>query len=308
MGSPSCAVSILESLILAGYPIQAVMTQPDKPAGRGQHLTPPPVKIFAESRGLPVLQATKLKDPALVETLKSYEPQAIVVAAYGRLIPPQILDLPPWGCINVHFSLLPKYRGASCVASALRNGEKETGVTIMKINERLDAGPILIQERVAIGPEETTEELEHRLALVGSKILLKSLEGLKARTIVPREQDESQVSFAPLLKKEDGRIDWSLAAPRVHDHVRAMVPWPVAFTHVDKKTLKVYGSRVMQDPNAKHGKPGEITGLNQEGIEVACGEGRILITSVQLESKRRMNASDFLHGHAESLRIGKVFE
>jgi methionyl-tRNA formyltransferase len=308
MGSPSCAVAILESLIHAGYPVHAVITQPDKPAGRGRHLTPPPVKVFAESRKLPVLQPTKLKDPVFIEALRSYRPEGIVVAAYGRLIPPPILELPPWGCINVHFSLLPKYRGASCVASAIRDGERETGVTIMKINERLDAGPILMQERVVIGPEETTEELEHRLALVGSRILLKTLGGLQEKTVVPCEQDESQASFAPLLKKEDGRIAWNLPASRVHDHIRAMVPWPVAFTHVDKKTLKVYGSRVMEDSNSESRKPGEIVDLGQEGIEVACGEGRILVTSVQPESKRRMSAADFLHGHAGSLQIGKVFE
>src|SRR4030095_11654669 len=202
MGSPDTAVTVLKALLDAGHDVRAVVTQPDKPAGRGKQLTPPPVKIFAESQGIKVLQPTQLKEPSFENDVRRFEPKAVAVAAYGRLIPKTVLDLPPWGCLNVHFSLLPKYRGASCVAAAILNGEKETGVTIMKIVEKLDAGPIFLQEKTEIGPEETTEELERRLSVTGARLLLEALERLDAGTLGSREQDESQMIYAPLLQKD----------------------------------------------------------------------------------------------------------
>jgi methionyl-tRNA formyltransferase len=286
-----------------------VVTQPDKPAGRGKLLTPPPVKIFAESCNLPVLQPGRLMEASFEQSLRRFEPQVIAVAAYGRLIPNSILELPPWGCLNVHFSLLPQYRGASCVAAALLNGEKETGVSLMKIVEKLDAGPVYLQEKTPIGPEETTEDLEQRLSISGARLLLEGLERLEVGTLQSREQDESQMTYAPLLQKDDGRIDWNRRAPAIHDHIRAMVPWPVAFTHIDKTRLKIYRSRVVEDTRETGGgeKPGTVLHFGREGIEVACGQGRLRITELQPESKRRMESADFLHGHAGLLKTGSLF-
>ena len=308
MGSPDTAVTILKALLDAGHDIRAVITQPDKPAGRGKQLTPPPVKIFAEARGVKVLQPSRLKEPPFEEAVRRFEPKAIAVAAYGRLIPNTILQLPPWGCLNVHFSLLPKYRGASCVAASLLNGDKETGVTIMKIVETLDAGPIYLQEKTEIGPEETTEDLEKRLAVSGARLLLEALERLDVGTLTPRDQDDSQMTYAPLLKKEDGLIDWNRSPQAVHDHIRAMVPWPVAFTHIDKTRIKIYRSRIVEGEAAsREAKPGTVLHADPEGIEVACKDGRVKITELQPESKRRMVAADFIHGHAKLLKIGSQF-
>jgi methionyl-tRNA formyltransferase len=309
MGSPQVAVAILEELIQAGHEIRAVITQPDKPAGRGQHLAPPPVKVFAESHHLTVFQPTTLKDPKLIDALKSLKPQAIVIVAYGKLIPPEIISLPPWGCINVHFSLLPKYRGASCIATAIRNEEKETGVTIMRINEKLDAGPILKQQKVMIDPEETTESLEKRLTQVGGKLLLETLAELERNSLIPYEQDETQTTYAPLLKKEDGRIDWNASAEQIHNLIRAMIPWPVAYTFVDKNRIKVYGAKIAKEVRSEkleEKNPGQIIGLSDAGIEVVCGSGRILLTEIQPESKRRMNAKDFIQGHRNLLKVGTI--
>jgi len=311
MGSPHIAVTLLGDLLRAGHEIRGVITQPDKPAGRGQNLHPPPVKEFAIAQGLTVFQPSRLKDPDLFENLKRLSPQAIIVAAYGKLIPNEMLAMTPWGCLNLHFSLLPKYRGASCVASAIRNGESHTGVTIMRIIEKLDAGPILLQEKVEIEPEETTGALEERLAKIGSELMQKALEKLDQGDLAEREQDESLVSFAPLIHKDEGHIDWKLPAQKNHDLIRAFQPWPAAFTYLDKRRIKVHGSKIVPPPsenrNQKAG-PGEVIKLSESGIEVACGSGQLLLTEVQPENKRRMKAWDFIQGHHHLLQVGKSFE
>jgi methionyl-tRNA formyltransferase len=233
------------------------------------------------------------------------------VAAYGKLIPNEMLAMAPWGCLNLHFSLLPKYRGASCVATAIRNGESHTGVTIMRIIEKLDAGPILLQEKVEIGPEETTGGLEERLAKIGSELMQKALERLSQGDLAEREQDDSLVSFAPLIRKEEGHIDWKLPAQKIHDLIRGFQPWPAAFTYLDKMRIKVHESKIVQQEsenrNQKAG-PGEIRKLSEWGIEVACGSGQVLLTEVQPENKRRMKAWDFIQGHHHLLQVGKSFE
>ncbi|MFO1519451.1 MAG: methionyl-tRNA formyltransferase [bacterium] len=307
MGSPNVAVTVLEGLVNAGHRVLAAVTQPDKPAGRGQQLQPPPVKTFAEARGIPVLQPTQLKqNQDLIDRLRAYEAQAVVVAAYGRIIPREILEMTPWGCLNVHFSLLPKYRGASCVASAILHGEKETGVTIMRVVDKLDAGPLLLQEKTPIGPEDTTGEVEAKLAPLGLSLLLKTLEELDAGRLKAREQNETEATYAPLIQKEEGRIDWNKSAPKIKDQIRAFLPWPVAFTHVDKTRVKVYASKISE--KAAKGKPGEILEISPDGLLVACGEGCLLLTEVQPESKKRMSASDFARGQSSQIKLGKVLE
>jgi len=310
MGSPQVAVTVLEGLMKAGHEIRAVVTQPDKPAGRGQHLHPPPVKEFAVRHSLQVFQPVKMKDPSLFENLKALEPRAFIVAAYGKFIPNEILMIAPAGCLNVHFSLLLKYRGASCVASAIRNGEKETGVTIMRISEKLDAGPILKQKEVAIAPDETAGELEQRLGPLGTQLMIQVLEDLEKGKIQESKQDEARATYAPLIKKEEGRIDWSLPAQKIHNLIRAFNPWPAAFTHIDKTRLKVYGARLerSQESGVRSQEVGKITNLRPDGISVVCGEGRLLISEVQPESKRRMSAWEFAHGHQTLVKIGQRFE
>ncbi len=320
MGSPPVAVVILEALLKAGHDIRAVVTQPDKPAGRGQKLSPPPVKSFAQEKGLKILQPTKVKSPEFLEELRSYKPQGIIAAAYGKILSQEMINLAPLGILNVHFSLLPQYRGASCVASAILNDEKETGVTIMHIIEKLDAGPLLKQQKIKIEETDTTGILEEKLAHLGSKLLLETLDEMKEGKITPHPQDESKASFAPLIKKEMALIDWKQPTRKIFNQVRAYNPWPVAFTHVDKKRLKVYGAKLPLIPTLSpqgrgpgrerprmrgRGEPGQIINLDNEGIEIACGDGKILLTEIQLEGKNKMSAKDFIQGHQELIQTGK---
>lgn len=301
MGSPQVAVTILEALLQAGYEVRAVVTQPDKPAGRGQNLSPPPVKVFAEQHKLQILQPLKVKTPEFVEELKKFGAQALIVAAYGRILSQEILDLTPHP-LNVHFSLLPKYRGASCVASALLNDEAETGVTIMKVVEALDAGPILSQEKIQIQDEDSTGSLEEKLARIGGKLLVKTLEQIE--TLTPQAQDESASTYAPLLKKEGAMIDWKQSARKIFKQIQAFKPWPVAFTLIDKQRLKIYSAEVLDDSSTPL-EAGRISNLSDAGIEVACAFGRILIKEVQAEGKNRMKAGDYLKGSGRNLKIGQ---
>ena len=307
MGSPQAAVTILEALLQGGYDIRAVVTQPDKAAGRGQKLTPPPVKLFAESHKLKVLQPLKVKTPEFVEELKSLGAKVLIVVAYGRILSQEILDLTPHP-LNVHFSLLPKYRGASCIASALLNDEKETGVTIMKVVEELDAGPIIAQQSLAITDEDNTGVLETKLAQTGGKLLLKVLDQIE--NMQAHEQNPKEANYAPLLKKEEALIDWSKPARFIFNQIRAYNPWPIAYTYIDKNRFKIYGGKVPLTPTLSlkgRGGPGTIIALNNSGIEVICGEESILITEVQPEGKNKMSAKDFLNGIGRNLKMGQTF-
>lgn len=307
MGSPEVAVTVLKTLVEAGYPIRAVITQPDKPAGRGQKLTAPPVKTYAVSENIEVFQPASLKDPSAIQKILSYPAQAIVVAAYGKIIPKVILESPPWGCLNVHFSLLPRYRGASCVASAIRNNDSHTGVSIMKVVEALDAGPIYRQERLEIQPSDTTGSLEEKLALLGGRILLKILEELKLGSATLTEQKEKEVSYAPLLKKEEAAIDWKQPAEGVDRLIRAMNPWPVAYTFLEGQRVKIYKAQAFEENSSASSRAGEILKTEEDGIKIACGRGTLLITELQPENKKRMSAADFLKGHSSWFQTGKVF-
>ncbi len=307
MGSPAVSVTILQGLIHAGHSICGVLTQPDKPAGRGQILTPPPVKAFSEIHSLKIFQPTRLKDPSLHDELRNLKPDVSVVAAYGRILPSDLLQLAPLGCWNVHFSLLPKYRGSSCVASAISNGDSETGVTIMKVVEELDAGPVLCQERVLIGDDETAGELEERLAHLASPLLNEALSEIESGAIHLMEQNSDDVTLAPLIRKEQAQIDWNQPAAKVSLKVRAMNPWPVAYTFLNGQRLKVFQVNLSSSKSSRS-SPGEIVAIHDEGIQVACKEGDLILKEVQPESKKRMQASEYARGSRDGVVVGKKFE
>ncbi len=292
MGTPAFACPTLEILLSSHHEILAVFTQPDKPAGRGQRLTPPPVKGLALEAGLPVLQPPKVRP----EDLSQYAPGGVVVAAYGKFLPRKVLDLSPYGCINLHPSLLPKYRGAAPINWAILRGEDFTGVTTMFISEEMDAGPILLQEATAIGPRETAEELGERLARMGAELMLKTLEGLEAGTLEPRPQEHEAATFAPKLKKEDGLIEWQKGAQEISRLVRGVCPWPGAHTLFREKTLKLWAVEPLLE-DAAGAKRGELLQRGPGGLAVATGEGLLLIKELQLEGGKRMSAQAFLAGH-----------
>lgn len=297
MGTPDFAVPSLEALIRAGHQVCAVFTQPDKPKNRGMKLQPPPVKAAAQAHGLPVFQPETLKDGAALAQLRQLAPELIVVAAYGRILPEEILALPPKGCINVHSSLLPKYRGAAPIHWAVINGERETGVTIMEVARELDAGDILSQVSTPIGPEETVESVHDRLALLGGALLVDTVAAIAAGAAGRTPQDPGRVSYAPMLSRALAPIDWTLPARDIHNKVRGLVPWPATSTDIfSGDTVKVFS---VTETGAETSKaPGTVLGAGREGIDVACGDGRVLrILELQPQGGRRMSAADYLRGH-----------
>jgi len=304
-GSPEAALPSLSGLLAAGHSLDLVITQPDRPAGRGKILTASPVKRFALGKKIPVLQPEKIrKAPEVLERLAVLRPDVQVVVAYGQLIPDSILYLPPHRTLNVHFSLLPKYRGASPVAWSILCGETRTGVTIIELNEKMDEGDILAQTETEIRPEENARELESRLAVLGAGLLLSTLDGLPSP--LRRPQDHRLASYAPKLKKEDGRLDWSLSAREISRRVRALTPWPSAFSRLRSRQVKVVEGRMLapQDPLPRPG--GTILDISREGILVQCGQGSYLITKVQPENRNPMTAHEYSLG--ARLKAGDCFE
>jgi len=293
-GTPRFAVSTLDMLIDTGFPVRLVVTQPDRPSGRGMELAASPVKLRAQQLGLPITQPEKIKENhELRAQLAAIRPDAIVVVGYGRIIPPWMIDLPPLGNLNLHASLLPKYRGAAPMQWAIARGETVTGVTTMRINAGLDAGDILLQEPVSIAPEETAESLAPRLAGIGAELMIKTLHGLKAGTIHPRPQDHTQATLAPTLKKEDGRIDFTRSAREIFNRLRGFQPWPGAFTSFRGKNLHIWEAK----PIDRSLPPGALR-TEHETLLVGCGGNSALeLLVVQPEGKRRVAARDFLHGH-----------
>lgn len=257
---------------------------------------PSPVKLVCQREGLPVLQPVKMKDPAFLEALKNWQPDLIAVAAFGRILPLAILNLPSKGCINVHASLLPKYRGAGPIQWAIINGERETGVTTMLMDEGMDTGAILLQEAVPIEPDDTAGTLSAKLARVGGRLLVETLRRLKAGTLAPRPQDHGQATLAPLLKKEDGLIDWTRPAVEIANRIRGMAPWPGAYTFADDDLWKIWKA-TPQDGQAHNALPGAIVGFTKEAILVATGKGVLAITELQPANSRRMTTAQFLAGH-----------
>jgi methionyl-tRNA formyltransferase len=299
MGTAPLSCPSLQSLLEApGFRLLAVVTQPDRPKGRQMKPQPSPVKELAVRRGLPVLQPERAREPAFLEELRRLGPDLIAVAAFGQLLPQAILDLPRHGCLNVHTSLLPQYRGAAPVQWAILKGETRTGVTIMRMDAGLDTGPILAQEETPIGPEDDSQTLHERLAAMGARLLVATIRRHIAGSIAPIPQSQAAASYAPKLRKQDGRIAWTDPAPAIWNRVRALVPWPGAFTFLPAQPqallLKVWRAEVVDAA----GPPGQILQADKTGILVACGHQALRLLVVQREGGRPMSARDFLAGHA----------
>ncbi len=313
MGTPDFAVGPLEAIVKAGHEVVVAVTQPDKPKGRSKELKPCPVKECALAHGIPVFQPERMKRPEAIEALKAYPADIAVVAAFGQILPPEVLNFPKYGCINIHASLLPKYRGAAPIQRAVLEGEKESGVTIMQMEEGLDTGDILIQERLSLAADETAGSLFDKLAGLGARMIPGALEAIEKGNVHPVKQEEALSTYAKMLKKEEGCIEWSKSAEEIERLVRGMDPWPSAYTHFNGKTLKIWKAGVLSGDQAEAGnkagkaspKAGELVGLLPEGPVVACGEGSLLIRELQLEGKKRMGAADFLRG--VKLTEGTVF-
>jgi len=295
MGTPEFALPSLEKLIKNEYPVVAVVTQPDRPKGRGKQLVAPAVKIAAASYNIPVLQPARIKDPSFLETLKRISPDMIVVAAFGQILPKAILDFPPLGCINVHPSLLPKYRGAAPINWALIQGETRTGVTIMYMDEGLDTGDILLQEETPINPDETFGHLHDRLSTLGADLLLNTIQLLETNQAPRKPQENSPSSYAPMLKKEDGLIRWNEDVSSIVNRIRGLSPSPGAYTFLDGKTLKIFVAAGTEQ--AASGQPGQLGALTDQGLQVTAGNGYIYLKDIQMENRKRMNVSDFLRGY-----------
>ena len=304
LGSGAFAIPSFEALLHAGHEIPACVTQPDREKGRGRALSPPPLKPVAASHGVRVLQPRRIKDPEAFEMLRELSPEVQVVVAYGQIIPQAVIDIPRLGTVNVHGSLLPRYRGAAPIQWAIVNGEQETGVTTMLIDAGLDTGPTLLARAVRIDDDETAADLEARLARVGAKVLLETLDGLAAGTLEAVPQDHSQATLARPLRKEDARIDWTLPAPVLARRVRGFHPWPGAVTSVDGRALRVLAARAEQGHDAP---PGTVVLLDREGVLVAAGSATALrLLEVQPESRRPMTATAFAAG--ARLNVGARFD
>jgi len=302
MGTPDFASSSLEALLRSDDSIVGVVTQPDRPKGRGQILTASPVKLLAQRAQIPLLQPLKMKDPEFLHALAGWSPDLIAVAAFGRILPPAILSLPPRGCINVHGSLLPKYRGAGPIQWAIVNGETETGITTMLMDEGMDTGAMLLQEALPITPDDTAGTLSPRLAALGGRLLVETIARLKAGTLVPRPQDSSRATLAPLLKKEDGAIDWALPATALANRVRGLSPWPGAHIRMaggDRWTIW----RALALPGPVTEPPGVIVAITNEAIHVATGDGILAVMELQPANSRRMAVSQYLAGHPVAVGV-----
>ena len=297
MGTPDFAAGILKSLISAGHEITAVVTQPDRAKGRSAEPVFSPVKVVALENDIPVLQPERIKRPEETAKLLEYPADIYVVAAFGQILSKEILEQPQYGCINVHASLLPKYRGASPIQRVILNGEKLTGVTIMQMNEGLDTGDILYSKSLELAPDETFETLHDRLMALGSLAVCEALDLIGAGKITRFMQDDSFSSYAPLIKKEDGLIDWNTTSAEVYAKVRAFNPWPGAFTYLGGKMLKIWEAMPSDDYARKDALPGEILSVSKDFITVRCGEGAVSVTSLQAEGKKRMDVKSYLLGN-----------
>jgi methionyl-tRNA formyltransferase len=295
-GTPEFAVPSLAALTASRHAVCGVVTQPDRPRGRGQRILPPPVKTVALEHEIPVIQPNRLRDPAVEATLRSWHPELGVVAAYGRIIPEALLEVPPLGMINVHASLLPKYRGAAPVQRAVIDGELETGVTIMRVIPLLDAGAMFAKARRPIGPDETSDRVERDLAAMGAALLLQVIDQILAGTAREEPQDDMLSTYAPRITREEGLVDWSLPAAYIHNRVRGLYPWPHAYSYLDGARLVLRATSVAGIPT--DAAPGTVVNASRDGLEVATGHGgRLTILEVQPEGRRAMTAREFLAGH-----------
>lgn len=304
MGTPDFAVPALDALVREGHEIQLVVTQPDRPKGRGKKLSPPPVKVRAEEYGLKVYQPSNMKGDEQYETLKRLSPDAFVVVAYGHILPVRILDIPRLGPVNIHASLLPKYRGAAPIQWSIINGDEKTGITTMFMEKGMDTGAILLQEETSITKDDTSEILHDRLSEIGSRLILKTLDGLGDGSIVPVDQDHEKATLAPMLRKELGRINWEDEAGKIDCLIRGVTPWPGAFTEFDGIVYKIIKA-IPFDIKNKDARPGEVISESRSELIVAARNGAISITEIQGASGKRLVIRDFLAGN--KIPKGAVF-
>ncbi|MFC1823334.1 methionyl-tRNA formyltransferase [Thermodesulfobacteriota bacterium] len=304
MGTPEFALPTLEALIMADHHIQCIVTQPDRPKGRGKRMAPPPVKRLGMEHKIDVLQPEWAAEPAFLDLLNKKAPDLIIVVAYGQILKKPLLVIPEWGVINIHPSLLPKYRGAAPIQRAILNREKETGLSVMVLNEALDSGPVLFQERVPIGEEDTAGQLHDRLALNAGKLMIKSLIHMNEHTIRERSQDDSKASYAPKIERKTGSIDWGQSARQISALMRALDPKPGAFTLLQGKEVKLYSPKVL-DEKEVGGVPGRVSGLKQ-GLCAETGRGIIRVGEIQFAGRKRIPVGDFLRGFPveEGTRLG----
>ena len=293
-GTPAFAVPPLRRLLAMDLDLVGVYTQPDRPAGRGRRLQPSPVKRCAQAAGVPVMQPRRLRDAGALAELAALEPDLLVVAAYGLILPPAVLSLPPRGCLNIHASLLPRWRGAAPIQRAILAGDEETGVSLMLMTEGLDEGPVVGECRCAIGSGDTAGDLHDRLAALGAELLADTLPAWLAGEIEPRPQDGCRAVYAPKLEKAEAVMDWSRAAVELARQVRAFDPWPVAETRIDGTRVRVWRAEPLEGPA---GPPGTVLKADRDGIDVATGRGILRLTELQPEGRRRQSAGDFLNGH-----------
>lgn len=295
MGSPNFAVPPLKSLVNSPHQVVGVVTQPDRQKGRGYNFAPTPVKETALAYGLPLLQCDKVNKPENIEKIVAWQPDIIVVVAFGQLLKKELLQLPPLGIINIHASLLPAYRGAAPIHWAIIRGEKTTGVTTMYIDEGMDTGNMILQKEIPIGTDDDTGTIHDLLAQAGAELLIETLNAIEAKTAPSRPQDNSLATYAPLLKKEDELLDWRKNSGVVHDHIRGMSPWPVAYTTFDGKRMKIWRSAFRE--GVKHEICGQVLEIDKDGFWVACGNGELKVRELQMEGKKKLAAGDFSRGN-----------
>ena len=293
MGTPDIAATCLKKILADGFDVVGVYTQPDRPKGRGMKLVASPVKEVAVAAGIPVFQPENFREEETVEQLCALQPDICAVVAYGRILPQKVLDVPKYGCINIHASLLPQYRGSAPYQWAVLDGLTETGVTAMYLTREMDAGDVIDVSKTPIGENETAGELLDHLAVLGAELLSRTLTRFENGKVPATPQDAAGVSYAPMLDKSMCPIDWTKTAQQVHNHVRGLHPWPVATMELQGKTFKVHETRVVEGS----GKPGEILSLTKTGLRIACGEGAVEIISLQAEGGKRMAAPDYFRGH-----------
>lgn len=310
MGTPDFAATILDEVIRAGHEILAVVTQPDKQKGRGQAVSFPPVKELALKYGLPIYQPVKVKEEAFLETIRQLQPEVILVAAFGQILPKALLNIPKYGCINVHASLLPKYRGSAPIQYSILEGEEETGITIMYMDVGIDTGDMILQDKLVIAPEETGGSLHDKLAVLGAELLLRALVDIEAGTAIRTPQDGTKATHVKMIDKEMGRIDFTWPAIRIERLIRGLNPWPSAFTSLHGKSLKLWQARVgsqelTECDEYRLAQLGEVTRILKDALVIKTGEGTLVVTELQLEGKKRMPVDAFLRGYP--ITVGTKF-
>lgn len=301
MGTPDFAVGALQAVIEAGHQVTAVVTQPDKPKGRGKEVQMTPVKVCAMAHNIPVFQPVKVKAPEAVEVLRSYQADIFVVAAFGQILSEEILEMPRYGCVNIHASLLPAYRGAGPIQWAIIDGRKKTGITIMQMDKGLDTGDILLQKEVLIDERETGDSLHDKLAAAGAELIVEALSKIEASQVTPRRQNDEESCYAKMLQKSMGKIDWNMTSEKLDCLIRGLISWPGAFTTYRGKTLKIWeeepAEKVPSDRKVKEEEPGTVLGVEKDAFYVQTGKGVLKILAVQMEGKKRMAVKDFLLGY-----------